>query len=183
LAVVLAAACAAGCGKDCAPTSAGGTELPATPDVTVKEVKYPELAAAVEKPKGKVVLVDFWGTFCGPCVKKFPHFVALHEKYADKGLVCVSVTLDDAEDIGKVREFLFEKKAKFPNFLIRPTTAEEPLMKKKFNFDYTLPQMALFSRKGDRVWDTNTEPIDEKDLTAFAEKMDKLVTAELGKQP
>ena len=180
VAVVRAVACATGCGKDCAPTSASGTEIPANPDVTVSVVKYSALEVAVEKPKGKVVLVDFWGTFCGPCVKKFPHFVALHEKYAEKGLVCISVTLDDADDIGKVREFLFEKKAKFPNFLIRPTNAEKPLMKQKFNFDFTLPQMALFGRTGERTWDSNTDGL-SKELPVFMEKLDALVKAELDK--
>jgi thiol-disulfide isomerase/thioredoxin len=177
----LAVACAAGCGKDCAPSSAGGTEIPANGEVTVSVVKYAALAEAVEKPKEKVVLVDFWATFCGPCVKKFPHFVALHEKYAEKGLVCVSVSLDDAEDLDKVKAFLFEKKAKFPNFVIRPTSAEDKLMAKKFNYDYTLPQMALFNRKGERVWDSNTDSL-SKELPVFIEKLDTLVKAELDKK-
>ena len=177
--VALAAACAGGCGKDCTPTSAG-LDGPAGTDVTVSVVKYTGLEAAVEKPKGKVVLVDFWATFCGPCVKKFPHFVALYEKYAEKGLVCVSVSLDDTDDLAKVRDFLVEKKAKFPNFVIRPTTAEEKLMEKKFGYDMTLPQMALFNRKGERAWDSNADSLD-KDLTAFLDKLDKLVKAELDK--
>lgn len=180
--LVVAVACAAGCGKDCAPTSVGGTELPVNAEVSVKLVKFAGLEEVVNKAKGKVVLVDFWATFCGPCVKKFPHFVALHEKYAEKGLVCVSVSLDDPdEDMDKVRQFLVKSKAVFPNVVIRPTAAEDKLLEKKFNYDGTLPQMALFARDGTRAWDSNTDSLD-KNLTVFVDKLDKLVAAELAKK-
>ncbi len=45
--------------------------------------------------KGKVVLIDFWASWCGPCRKNNPHLVKLYHKYHGKGLEIFGVSLDD----------------------------------------------------------------------------------------
>jgi len=44
--------------------------------------------------KGKTVVVDFWATWCGPCIHEIPGYVALQKKYAERGLVIVGVSVD-----------------------------------------------------------------------------------------
>jgi peroxiredoxin len=47
--------------------------------------------------KGKVVLIDFWASWCGPCRKNNPHLVKLYNKYHPKGLEIFGVSIDDNE--------------------------------------------------------------------------------------
>lgn len=42
--------------------------------------------------KGKVVLIDFWAVWCGPCIATFPHLIEWHEEFSDRGLVILGAT-------------------------------------------------------------------------------------------
>ncbi len=64
------------------------------------------------KMKGKVVLVDFWATWCGPCVAEMPNVVAAYEKYRGKGFEVIGISLD--EDKAAVEQFVAEKKMPWP---------------------------------------------------------------------
>jgi len=60
----------------------------------------------LEDYRGKVLVVDFWGTFCPPCVKQVPELVKLNEKYRDRGLMLIGLTADPPSDQDKVEEFI-----------------------------------------------------------------------------
>jgi peroxiredoxin len=51
-------------------------------------------SVSLEGYKGKVLIIDFWATWCPPCVKEIPHFVELYDSYKDQGLVIVGVSVD-----------------------------------------------------------------------------------------
>ncbi len=57
--------------------------------------------------RGKLVLVDFWAVWCGPCVGEIPHIKSVYEKYHDKGFDVIGVSLDD--DVDMLRKFSTEK--------------------------------------------------------------------------
>ena len=77
----------------------------ALPDLAGKQVN-------LSSYRGRVVLLDFWATWCGPCREEVPHFVQLQNKYANQGLQIIGVSMDDAPD--PVREFYRLFKMNYP---------------------------------------------------------------------
>ena len=63
--------------------------------------------------RGKVVIIDFWATWCPPCVKEIPHFIELYEQYKDKGLAMLGISLD-REGAGVVKAFVQKYQIKYP---------------------------------------------------------------------
>jgi thiol-disulfide isomerase/thioredoxin len=62
--------------------------------------------------KGKVVLVDFWATWCGPCIAEMPHIKAMHAKYNPQGFEVIAISLDASEP--PVRQFMANKDIPWP---------------------------------------------------------------------
>jgi thiol-disulfide isomerase/thioredoxin len=150
--------------------------------VTVTDSNAADFTKAIKEHKGKVVVVDCWATWCAPCVKKFPHLVEMHKKYADKGLVCVGLSMDkygdpDEYKQDKVLKFLKDKKAEFPNFILAdPKKDEEGYMKLLGDFS-AIPYMVVFDRAGKKVWSSDQKPkLDD-------EQLEKLIEDELAKKP
>lgn len=64
--------------------------------------------------KGKVVLIDFWATWCGPCVNELPNVIKAYEKYHDKGFEVMGISLDEDKDA--LTGFIEKKKMPWPQF-------------------------------------------------------------------
>jgi thiol-disulfide isomerase/thioredoxin len=64
------------------------------------------------KLKGKVVLVEFWSTSCGPCIAEMPTVKAVYEKFHNRGFEVVAISLDDKESA--LRRFIKEKELPWP---------------------------------------------------------------------
>jgi peroxiredoxin len=64
--------------------------------------------------RGKVVLVNFWATWCPPCRKEMPDLETLYKQFKDQGLVILAISDEDA---GKVKPFVAEQKVTYPILL------------------------------------------------------------------
>ena len=68
----------------------------------------------LEKLRGKVVLIDFWATWCGPCVQEVPHVKATYEKLHDKGFEIVGVSFDEKKPA--LQNFVSAQKIAWPQY-------------------------------------------------------------------
>ena len=62
--------------------------------------------------RGKIVLLDFWATWCDPCREEIPHFIELQERYSQAGFQIIGVSMDDAPD--PVRTFYQQFQMNYP---------------------------------------------------------------------
>jgi peroxiredoxin len=99
--------------------------------------------------KGKVLVVNFWATWCGPCVAEFPELVALDAKYRDKGVRMAGISVDDVADIkSKVVPFIKEQKAAFDILVQDSSDPEEIINLIDKNWQGTLPTTFVFDKEG-----------------------------------
>ncbi|MDD5275379.1 MAG: TlpA disulfide reductase family protein [Methylovulum sp.] len=74
----------------------------------------PDLAGkqhSIEEWQGKMRVINFWGTWCPPCRKEVPEFIALQQDYSARGLVVIGIAIDDAQ---AVAEYSAEAKINYP---------------------------------------------------------------------
>jgi peroxiredoxin len=109
----LLVACGGAGGKGAESASSDLVGNPA-PEFSVTAMNASKSAVSLKDLQGKVILVDFWGTFCDPCKKSFPKLEDLSAKYSASGLQVVGISEDEPEDKDKITSFADTYGAKFP---------------------------------------------------------------------
>ena len=73
----------------------GGVASAAAPEISLQIPTLEGATVTVDQYKGKVVLVNFWATWCAPCRTEIPWLIEFNQKYGPKGLVILGVAMDD----------------------------------------------------------------------------------------
>lgn len=132
----------------------------ALPDFNEKGLTGEPLSIA--KYKGKIVLVNFWATWCSPCMDALPNIIDAYKKYHDKGLEIIGINLD--KDADELKKFLEEKGMTWQQFFDGQGWENKLVLKYGVT---SLPMSYLLDREGKII---------AKRLTA------ETLAAELGKQ-
>jgi len=114
---------------------------------TLRTIDAAGLARLLDQHRGQVVLVDFWATWCGPCVKLFPHTAELQRRYRDRGLAVITVSLDDPADSSAVGKFLAQNGAATENYLSSYGVGPEAMTALGIA-DGALPHVRIYDAEG-----------------------------------
>jgi len=90
--------------------STAGKSSAGAPDFTVTDIQGQKLS--LSSYHGKVVLLDFWATWCAPCLEEIPHFVDMQEKLGPQGFQAIGISMDDGPK--PVQQFYQEHKLNYP---------------------------------------------------------------------
>ncbi len=149
------------------PAQASGGHLLAPPwsltDITGQKLNLSDY-------KGKVVLLDFWATWCGPCRIEIPWFVELQEKYRDPGFAVIGISMDDGP--GPVREFYKQYKMNYP------VAMGDDKLGELYGGILGLPTTFLIGRDG-RIY---AKHVGATDLAVFEEEIKHLLAASAGEE-
>jgi len=113
----------------------------------LKTVEPKDIKALVAANKGKVVLLNFFATWCVPCHAEFPDIVKLQNKYKSQGLVVIEVSMNDISEKEDMQKFLAEQKPPFAVYLA--SSAEDEFYKAvDSRWDTALPMTLIYGRDG-----------------------------------
>src|SRR3954462_102637 len=122
------------------PPLASGAVAPqsSAPDFTLKSMSGPNLRLAEQR--GRVVMVNFWATWCGPCRQEMPQLDRLYQKYKSSGFVLLGVNVD--EDVRKATDVAAKLGVTFPVLL-----DTDKAVSKLYDLS-TMPSTVLIDRDG-----------------------------------
>lgn len=105
--------------------------------------------------RGKVIILDFWATWCIPCRQELPHFQELHEAYKDRGFAMVGVSVDQG-GTAMVKPFVEKNRLTYVNLIATEEMAKlygegTPAIKKMYGPIQGIPATFIINKKGEIV--------------------------------
>ncbi len=134
------------------------------PDFEEKDIAGKPLSTA--NYKGSVVLIDFWATWCGPCVGELPNVLKTYEKHHPKGLEIIGISLD--QDEKKLQKFITDRKMPWQQYF--DGKGWENKLAARYGIQ-SIPSTFLLDREGKIIGkDLRGQALDEAVATAVAKK-------------
>jgi thiol-disulfide isomerase/thioredoxin len=121
--------------------------------------------AILQQHSGKVVLVNFWATWCEPCREEMPLLAALENKFRERGFVLITISADEPEQERDAYEFLKQSGVRFPAYLKNVGNSDRFITHIDKDWSGALPALFLFDRSGRKVrgFIGETDPRDLED--------------------
>jgi len=153
----------AGCSKDeeeadsqvPVPDSGAGTEMtevmpaPSAAEDKLRPVDAEEYRKVLSEHQGQIIVVDFWATWCPPCVESFPKLVAFHSEYRDKGVVVIGASVDFPGTEAEVKEFIEEHNAEFQNLFVETDNMDSFITSVSSDWGGGVPAVFVYDRTGE----------------------------------
>ena len=131
------------------------------PDFTLSDIEGRKLA--LSDYKGKIVLLNFWATWCTPCRAEIPHFVEMQNKYGPQGFQVIGISMDDSAK--PVHEFYQQYKLNYP------VAVGDDQLANRFGGILGLPVNFLIDRQG-RI---HSKHLGETDVAVFDQEVAALL--------
>ena len=116
-------------------------------------------AEKLEVAKGEVRLINFWATWCKPCVKELPYFQQLHEKYPDLPMLLVSLDKKTDAD-SKIGEFLGKRGITIPCVVLADGRANDWIDKVSTEWSGSIPATLIVTSEGRYFYETDFESME-----------------------
>lgn len=134
----------------------------------MNEAGYLKLLAGA---KGKVLLVNFWATWCVPCREEMPALAKLEARLKAKGLMLVTISADEPEDDATAQAFLKKSGITVPSYLKQAANDEKFISSIEGKWSGALPALFLYDKAGKKA----NSFIGETDLKVLEAAITKLL--------
>ncbi|MEW6669060.1 MAG: TlpA disulfide reductase family protein [Thermodesulfobacteriota bacterium] len=117
---------------------------PYAPNFTLEDLSGKKVS--LSDHRGQFVLIDFWATWCQPCMRSIPELVDLHKKYRERGLVVLGISLDPPNQVDNNRLAAFKEKNRIEYVILRGS--EKVLQDYSGPEGMAIPTMFFVDREG-----------------------------------